>query len=131
MNSIYDDDIHQRMVDLNHLIGPLDLIAAWHRVMALARGSAALTRRCEFDRIYRRHTVPQRGPARGTQTPLTAPHAHLLLQGVDARLLEGLVKLLDRPRNHRFDLVRQPTAARRCSDLSRQQGTGDRARLVR
>ena len=131
MNPVHDNDIHQRVVDLNHLIGPFDLIAAWHRVMALARGLSALTRSGELRRIYRRHTVPQRGPARGTQTPLTAPSAHLLLQGVDARLLEGFVEILDRPRNHRFNLVRQPTAARRCSDLSRQQRTGDRARLVR
>ena len=66
MNPIHDNDIHQRVVDLNHLIGPFDLIAAWHWVMALARSLSALTRRREFGRIYRRHTVPQRGPARGT-----------------------------------------------------------------
>lgn len=63
MNPVHDDDIHQRVVDLNHLIGPFDLIAASHRVMALARGLGALTRRRKFGRIYRRHTVPQRGPA--------------------------------------------------------------------
>ena len=66
MNPVHDDDIHQRVIDLNHLIGPFDLIAARHRAVALARCLGTLTRRREFERIYRRHTVPQRGPARGT-----------------------------------------------------------------
>ena len=66
MNPVHNDDIHQRVVDLNHLISPFDLIAARHWVMALARSLSALTHRREFRRIDRRHTVPERGPARGT-----------------------------------------------------------------
>ena len=66
MNPVHNDDIHQRVVNLNHLIGLFDLIAARHWLMALARGLSALTRRREFRRIDRCHTVPKRGPARGT-----------------------------------------------------------------
>ena len=47
MNPVHDNDIHQRVVDLNHLIGPFDLIAAWDRVIALARGLGALVNRLE------------------------------------------------------------------------------------
>lgn len=129
--AIDDDDIRQRMVDLDDIKGVFGLVLPGNRSEAVTCCFRAAPRQGEFgwrqSRDPRLHGVPGR---RSHATQAAKP-ADLLVQLVDARLLTRLVEIPQRFGDHGFGLIGQPpTAASRTRRL-RQQRTRQRMLTVR
>lgn len=119
--TIDDDDISQRMVDLDNAENALGLVLPGNRPEAVTGCFRAMPRPGKFGWLQgsnaRLHGVPGRRP----HATHAAKPANLLEQLVDARLLTRLVEIPYRLGNHGFGLVRKPPTAASRSCRLRQQ----------